>query len=142
MFTIRSLSDRQIADASIQYRIESVTGYVDFAILEGELCAHTWQCPKEGREFLQALENLAEKAGLRFVVPNVLNPALQHILITSGYLPTKAWDNYMKKECGVWAKHIPTILVMDELTNLFPKPKKEKMQNMYLSNRKWQQKEE
>lgn len=102
--TIRSLNDLPIGDASLQYRIESETGYVDFAILDGELCAHTWQCPKEGRRFLQALEKHAAKNQLKLTIPTVLNPALAHILKTSNYKKSKVWDYYVSDWCELWSK--------------------------------------
>ncbi len=103
-FSISSLKDLPIADASLQYRIESVRGHVDFAILDGELCAHTWQCPKEGRKFLKALEEHAEKKGLKLTIPTVLNPKLAHILKTSGYKKGKIYVDYMNDFCELWSK--------------------------------------
>ncbi len=103
-FSIRSLKDIPIGDASLQYRIESETGYVDFAILDGELCAHTWQCPKEGRLFLKALEDHAEKKGLKLTIPTVLSPKLLHILKTSGYIKEMVWVDYMDDWCELWSK--------------------------------------
>ncbi len=101
---IRPLNDLPVGDASLQYRIESKTGYVDFAILDGELCAHTWQCPKEGRRFLKVLEEHAEKKGLKFTIPTVLNPKLMHILKTSGYKKGMVWVDYMDDFCELWSK--------------------------------------
>lgn len=102
--TILALTDLPIGDASLQYRIESMTGYVDFAILDGELCAHTWQCPGEGRRFLKALEEHAGKNKLKLTIPTVLNPALEHILKDNGYAMMTVWDKYMNEDCELWSK--------------------------------------
>lgn len=104
-FTVRSLKDLPVADASLQFRIESATGYVDFATFKDELCAHTWQCPGEGRLFLKALEEHAKKLKLTLTIPNVLNPALKHILESSGYSPTAIYDENFDQEIELWSKH-------------------------------------
>ncbi len=101
---IRTLKDLPIADASLQYRMESENGCVDFAILDGELCAHTWECPKEGREFLKSLEEYAKKKGLKLTIPTVLNPALAHILKTSGYKTEMVWVDCRDDFCELWSK--------------------------------------
>ena len=66
-------------DGSLQYSMISDIGRVDFAILNGEMCAHIWKCPKQGKWFLKQLEEHANKLGLKLTIPTVLNPALEHI---------------------------------------------------------------
>ncbi len=102
--TIRCLRTVPTTDGSLQKRMESTCGYVDFAILDGELCAHTWECPGEGRRFLKALEEHAKKNGLKLTIPTVLNPKLKHILKDTGYEMKKVWDEYMGEYCELWSK--------------------------------------
>ncbi|KGK97631.1 hypothetical protein LI82_12685 [Methanococcoides methylutens] len=76
-------------DKSKQYIIRSSTGnYVRFAILEEELCAHTWNCIGEGRQFLAELETHAANKGLNLTIPTGINPKLQTILTDNGYHTT------------------------------------------------------
>ena len=99
---IKKLKDSQIIDDSPQYRISSDKGYVDFAILNGEICAHTWRCPGEGRIFLRALEKYADELKMKLTIPTVLNPKLRKILIDTGY--STKYVPYMDDVYELWGK--------------------------------------
>jgi hypothetical protein len=89
-------------DGSTQYSMLSDRGKVDFAIYNGELCAHTWECPKEGKWFLKQLEEHAQKLNLKLTIPTVLNPRLQSILERNGY--TMKLVPYFDDVCELWSK--------------------------------------
>ncbi len=82
---IKSLTGLPSGDNSKQFRMMSEKRHVDFAILDGELCAHTWQAEGEGRLFLNELEQYASNHHLKLTIPTVLNPRLQAILEQNGY---------------------------------------------------------
>ena len=81
----KQLKDHIGADGSQHFRMMSEKRHVDFAILDGELCAHTWQAEGEGRSFLKELEQYASSHNLKLTIPTVLNPRLQTILEQNGY---------------------------------------------------------
>jgi len=99
---ILELNDLPTGDNSKQYRMMSEHGYVDFAILDNELCAHTWFCPSEGRLFLKELELEATKRKLRLTVPTVLSLRLEHILKDNGYTMKKS--PYFDDIVELWSK--------------------------------------
>ena len=102
-FTIKPLTDLPIEDNSLQYRMMSTNdGYVEFATLDGEMCAHTWQCPGEGREFLKALEKYADSRKMKLTIPTVLNIRLEKIIKDNGY--TMKVVPYMHDVCELWSK--------------------------------------
>lgn len=73
-------------DGSEQFIMKSSSGgQVQFATLDEEMCAHTWMCPNEGREFLAALEEHAKNISKQLTVCTVLNPKLITILVENGY---------------------------------------------------------
>ncbi len=85
-----------------QYRMSSGNGYVDFSILDGEICAHTWHCPGEGRKFLRKLEMYAEGLKLKLTIPTVLSPKLRKILADNGY--SIKYVPYMNDVYELWEK--------------------------------------
>lgn len=101
-FIITPLRDLLSGDNSIQYRMSAKDNYVDFATLGDELCAHTWQCPGQGREFLKALEEYAKNVQLKLTIPTVLNIKLEYILRDNGY--TMKEVPYMNDVCELWSK--------------------------------------
>lgn len=102
-FTIQPLKDMPIGDNSLHYRMSSSDGgHVDFGVLDGELCAYTWMCPKEGRAFLKTLETYSNKRKLKLTIPTVLNGALEKILRDNGY--TMKEVPYMDDVCELWSK--------------------------------------
>lgn len=101
-FIITSLKDLPVGDNSLQYRMKANDNYVDFATFDGELCAHTWQCPGQGREFLKALEEYAKNVKLKLTIPTVLNIRLEKILRDNGY--TMKEVPYMDDMCELWSK--------------------------------------
>lgn len=76
--------------------------YVDFGVLDGELCAYLWGCPGEGRIFLKALEEYAGNNNLKLTVPTVLSDRLVKILSDNGYSPKEV--PYLGDICEVWRK--------------------------------------
>lgn len=62
-------------------------GSVQFSISSDgkELYANVWDCYGEGKRFLKELENYVDMKGLKLIVPNVINPALENILRKAGY---------------------------------------------------------
>lgn len=103
MMRIIKLKDLPSDGGSKQYRMSShINGHVDFAILDGELCAHTWNCPTEGREFLKELEEHAKKNNLKLTIPTVLSSKLQYILECNGYIMKEV--PYMGDICELWSK--------------------------------------
>jgi len=99
---IKEFTDILIADNSRHYRMFSGNHYVDFGVLDGELCAYLWGCPREGRVFLKALEEYAERKGLKLTVPTVLSVKLAKILTDNGYKPKE--ELYFGDICEVWSK--------------------------------------
>ena len=96
-------------DSSKQYDLISETGnFVHFAVLDNELCAHTWHCPNEGRVFLEELERYAESKGLKLTIPTVINPKLQKILLDNGYHTTQI-EWFPEPDCfelvDIWVKN-------------------------------------
>jgi len=85
-----------------QHRMSSGNGYVDFSILDGEICAHTWNCPGEGRKFLRKLERYAEDLKLKLTIPTVLSPKLRKILADNGY--SIKYVPYMNDVYELWEK--------------------------------------
>ena len=81
----------------------SNSGYVDFSMQSNEICAHTWQCPGEGRIFLRELEKYADDLKFRLTVSTVLNPKLRKILIDSGY--SLKYVPYMDNVYELWEKY-------------------------------------
>ena len=77
-------------------------GSVEFSIFDDELCAHTWNCPKEGRLFLGELEKYAKENGLKLTIPTVLSPKLKNILESNGY--TMKSIPYMDDMLEQWSK--------------------------------------
>ena len=76
-------------DGSQQYNMMSDKGgVVQFATFDDEMCAHTWHCPGEGKQFLAALEEHANKIDRKLTIPTVINPKLANILSVAGYVKT------------------------------------------------------
>lgn len=99
---IQPFKDLPSGDGSEQFRMTLDKGYVDFAILNNELCAHTWQCPGEGKAALSELECFAFDNKLNLTIPTVLNPRLEKILRDNGY--TMKSVPYMDDVCELWSK--------------------------------------
>ena len=70
---------------SKQFTLWNGSKRVCFSVMEDELCAHTWNCIGEGREFLKELEWYADFLQLQLTVPTVINPKLRTILEDNGY---------------------------------------------------------
>jgi len=101
-FEIKPLTDFDIKDGSLHYRIKKGNNYVDFGILCAEMSAYTWECPGEGRIFLKVLEEHAVKKGLKLTIPTVLNPKLEKILEDNGYTMKK--EPYLEDVYELWSK--------------------------------------
>jgi len=99
---VKEFTDIPIADNSRHYRMSSGNHYVDFGVLDGELCAYLWGCPREGRMFLKALEEYAKRENLKLTVPTVLSPRLERILMDNGYSMKEV--PYLGDICEVWSK--------------------------------------
>ena len=102
-FEINSLTDLPVSDGSLHYRISKGNNYVDFGVFNSEIAAYTWDCPGEGRIFLEALEEYAAKEGLTLTIPTVLNPKLESILKDNGY--TMKEVPYLDDVCELWSKN-------------------------------------
>lgn len=102
-FEIIPLTDLPVSDGSLHYRISKDNNYVDFGVSNGEIAAYTWDCPEEGRVFLEALEEYATKEGLNLTIPTVLNPKLESILKYNGY--TMKEVPYLDGMCELWSKY-------------------------------------
>ena len=102
VFKIKPLIDLPVGDGSLHFRISKGENYVDFGILDGEMAAYMWECPGEGRIFLKALEEEAQKRKLKLTIPTVLNPKLEKILVDNGY--TMKEVPYMDDMCELWSK--------------------------------------
>ena len=85
-----------------QCRMLSDNGYVDFSILNNEICAHSWHCPGEGHIFLMELEKCADSLKLKLTISTVLNPKLRKILIDNGY--SIKYVPYMDDVIELWEK--------------------------------------
>lgn len=90
------------ADGSRHYMMRSEKGRVDFGIMNGELCAYTWNCRGEGRLFLKELEKCAEERNLKLTVPTVLSYRLRRILEENGYSMKEV--PYLDDICELWSK--------------------------------------
>jgi len=99
---ITKLKNLPMEDSTPQYRMSSDSGYVDFSILNHEICAHTWHCPGEGRIFLLELEKYADDLKLKLTISTVLNQKLRKILIDSGY--SIKYVPYMGDVYELWEK--------------------------------------
>jgi hypothetical protein len=99
---VQELNGLQIADGSRHYLMRSEKGRVEFGILNGELCAYSWNCRGEGRVFLKELERYAEKHDLKLTVPTVLSHRLQKILEENGYSMKEV--PYLNDVCELWSK--------------------------------------
>ncbi len=76
--------------------------YVDFAILEQEMCAYMWDCEGNGAFFLSELERYASNRGYQLTIPTVLNKRLVTILEGSGYTMKEVPNN--GDICELWSK--------------------------------------
>ena len=101
-FEINPLTDLPVSDGSLHYQISKGNNYVDFGVFNGGIAAYTWDCPGEGRIFLEALEEYATKEGLNLTIPTVLNPKLKSILKGNGY--TMKEVPYLDGVYGLWSK--------------------------------------
>ena len=99
---IEELKNLPVGSSSHQFRMSSDKGYVDFSILDNEICAHTWRCPGEGRIFLRELEKYDDILGLKLTIPTVLNPKLRKILTDNRYSTKLA--KYMGDKYELWEK--------------------------------------
>lgn len=99
---IKEFTDIPTPDNSRHFRMFSGNHYVDFGVLDGELCAYLWGCPGEGRVFLKALEKYAKEKGLKVTVPIVLSVRLKKILGDNGYTMKK--ELYLGDICEIWSK--------------------------------------
>jgi hypothetical protein len=94
-------------DGSRQFNMVSdKNGVVQFATLEDEMCAHTWQCPTEGRAFLNALEQHAKNIKKELTIPTVINPKLVKILLDNNYYPKNenVYFGECMEVCETWRK--------------------------------------
>jgi hypothetical protein len=94
--------DRIGADGSQHFSMLSEKGYVEFAILDGELSAYQWEAYGEGRLFLKELEQYASEHNLKLTIPTMLNPRLQTILEQNGYKMKEV--PYFDDVCELWSK--------------------------------------
>lgn len=102
---VEKITNIDIKDGSIHYNMISETGgYVHFAILGEEMCANDWSCPGEGRRFLGELEKYADEKGLRLIVSNVINPALETILRKAGFEAFYIKDPFIDDWMQCWRK--------------------------------------
>ncbi len=76
--------------------------YIDFAILETELCAYLWECEGNGRFFLAELERYADNHGYQLTIPTVLSKRLVRILESNGYTMKGLPSN--GDICELWSK--------------------------------------
>jgi hypothetical protein len=102
IFKIIPLTDLPTGDGSLHYRISKGEGFVDFGVMDGEMAAYVWECPGEGRVFLNALEEQAKIRRLKLTIPTILNPRLEKILADNGY--TMKEVPYMDDVCDLWSK--------------------------------------